>query len=145
MAQLKTRPGALGVDDFLSAVEPQTRKADCYSLVKLMQELTGDEPVMWGPSIIGFGNIHLKYTSGRELDWFKTGFAPRKQNLTIYLMGGFEQQAETLSQLGKFKKGKGCLYIKQLADINSDVLCVLIRSSLELQQRFCTGPGPEFS
>jgi len=97
----------------------------------LMQRVTGEKPVMWGDSIIGFGSYHYKYASGREGDWFLTGFAPRKQNLTLYIMSGFELYDELLGKLGKYKTGKSCLYINKLEDVDQDVLLELVKQSAE--------------
>jgi hypothetical protein len=115
---------------FLEKVEPEQKRADCYAILDLMKEVTKSEPFMWGDSIIGFGDYHYKYASGREADWFSAGFSPRKQNLTLYLMSGFRGYEETLSRLGKYSTGKGCLYIKKLDDINRSVLEELVRASV---------------
>jgi len=96
-----------------------------------MKEVTGKEPEMWGDSIIGFGSYHYKYASGREGDWFVTGFSPRKQNLTLYIMGGFDNYDVLLGKLGKHKTGKSCLYINKLDDVDMDVLKTLVRASVE--------------
>jgi hypothetical protein len=96
-----------------------------------MKKITGHEPRMWGSSIVGFGQYHFKYPSGREGDWFRTGFSPRKQNLTLYVMSGFEGHEKLLARLGKHKTGKGCLYINRLDEVDRDVLSELIRKSLE--------------
>ncbi len=118
MAELKTRPTGLSVSSYLSSIpDPVTRK-DCHSLVKLMSDAAHARPKMWGPSIVGFGSNPLRYASGRELDWPPIGFSPRKRNLTIYLMGGLAPHASLLKQLGKHKRGKGCLYISRLDDIH---------------------------
>jgi hypothetical protein len=95
-----------------------------------MERITGAPPVMWGPSIVGFGSEHLVYESGRELDWFLTGFSPRKQNLTLYVMDGFTEYEDLLTRLGKHSTGKSCLYVKRLADIDRDVLEILISKSV---------------
>lgn len=100
-------------------------------ILDLMQKITQVTPKMWGDSIVGFGNYHYKYESGREGDWFLTGFSPRKQNLTLYLMSGFDLHQELLEKLGKYKTGKGCLYIKKIADVDFTVLTELIKKSVE--------------
>lgn len=100
-------------------------------ILDLMRDVTGVEPIMWGDSIIGFGTYHYKYTSGREADWFLTGFSPRKQSLTLYIMSGFSEYDQLLSKLGKHSTGKSCLYIKKLEDIDMDVLRDLILLSVE--------------
>lgn len=128
MAELKTKLNNASVDKFLKGVKDEQTRADCYQIIEMMNKATKAEPKMWGTSIIGFGSIHLKYESGRELDWFPIGFSPRKQNITLYLMGGLEQ-AELLGKLGKYSTGKGCLYIKKLADVDVKVLNKLITTS----------------
>lgn len=128
MAELKTKLTNASVDKFLKGVKDEQTRADCYQIIEMMNKATKAEPKMWGTSIIGFGNIHLKYESGRELDWFPIGFSPRKQNITLYLMGGLEQ-AELLGKLGKYSTGKGCLYIKKLVDVDVKVLNKLITTS----------------
>lgn len=131
MAENKTKPNAKNVPEFLEQIVDPRRKEDCLLITDLMEELTGAAPKMWGESIVGFGDYHYKYASGREGDWFLVGFSPRKQNLTIYIMGYLEFHGELLEQLGKFKHGKGCLYIKKLEDIDMDVLRALILSSID--------------
>ena len=95
-----------------------------------MKEVTGEEPKMWGDSIVGFGDYHYQYASGREGNWFLAGFSPRKQNLTLYIMAGFDNYDTLLSQLGKYKTGKSCLYINKIADVNLDVLKELVQQSV---------------
>jgi hypothetical protein len=129
MGRLKTVPNKINIDRFLNHIEDQKKRDDSYVLLNLMKKITGEAPQMWGASIIGFGKYHYKYESGREGDWFLTGFSPRKQNLTLYIMSGFEQYEEFLIKLGKFKTGKSCLYIKKLEDIDLKVLEQLIRQS----------------
>jgi hypothetical protein len=129
MAELKTKPNERSVESFLSRVEDAEYREDCHTILTLMKKITRQEPKMWGESIVGFGNYHYKYDSGREGDWFVTGFSPRKQNLTIYLMPGLDAHQTSLKTLGKYKAGKGCLYIKRLADIDQSVLSEMIKSS----------------
>jgi hypothetical protein len=131
MAELKTQPHDGSVGAFLESVESQRRREDAFTVLDLMKRVTGEEPVMWGPSIIGFGSYHYKYESGREGDWFVAGFSPRKQSLTLYIMGGFSKHGELMSRLGKHKTGKGCLYINKLDDVDMEVLEELVRSSVE--------------
>ena len=131
MAELKTKLTNASVDKFIKGVKDDQTRADCYQIIEIMQKATKAEPKMWGTSIIGFGNIRLKYESGRELDWFPIGFSPRKQNLTLYLMGGAESQRELLDKLGKHTTGKGCLYIKKLADVDLKTLKQLINNSVK--------------
>ena len=126
MAELKTQLTGASVKAFFDAVPDPERRADCRQVAKLMQQVTGAKPAMWGPSIVGFGRQTLKYASGRELDWFLAGFSPRKQDLVLYLLGGYEGQAALLKRLGKHKTGKSCLYIRRLADVDLAVLKQLI-------------------
>lgn len=135
MTDLKTRQNDGDVRQFLSSVEPEKKRLDSFAILDLMTEITGLEPKMWGETIIGFGSYHYKYASGREGDWFLTGFSPRKQNLTLYIMGGLDQHDTLLGQLGKHKTGKGCLYIKKLEDIDLDVLKTLVHESVVHMKR----------
>ena len=131
MAELKTKPNDASVEAFLNSVENEKRRLDCFTVLELMRDVTGAEPQMWGSSIVGFGRYHYKYASGREGDWFLTGFAPRKQALTLYIMSGFEQYDMLMEDLGKYKTGKSCLYVKKIEDIDLDALRELIRQSVE--------------
>ena len=131
MAELKTKPNTQNVKDFLKKVSDEKRRSDCFKILQLMQEITQSRPKMWGDSIVGFGSYHYKYKSGREGDWFLTGFSPRKQNLTLYIMSGFRRFDELMQQLGKYKTGKSCLYINKLDDIDFSVLRELIIESVE--------------
>jgi hypothetical protein len=133
MAELKTKPTNQSVDAFLSQVADEHRRQDCYTVLELMQQATGAAPTMWGDAIVGFGQTHLRYASGRELDWFLTGFSPRKQNLTLYLSGGLANHEDVLQRLGKHKTGKGCLYINRLGDIDLSALRELIARSVQTQ------------
>lgn len=133
MSANKTTKTDLSVDAFIDGVEDKQKQADCRVLIEVMKHVTNDEPKMWGPSIVGFGNYHYKYASGREGDWFHVGFSPRKQNLTMYIMDGFEAYRDYLAELGKFKTGKSCLYVKKLDDVNMDVLQELIEASVKHQ------------
>jgi len=126
MAKLKTRQNDASVADFLNNIEDEKKRQDSYRIVEIIKDVTKEQPKMWGNSIIGFGQYHYKYKSGREGDWMKTGFSPRKQNLTVYAMCDVKKFAELLNRLGKHKTGKGCLYIKKLADVDQDVLRELI-------------------
>ena len=127
MVELKTQKTGASVKGFIDAMPDEERRADCRKVAKLMQEVTGAKPAMWGPSIVGFGQQTLKYASGRELDWFLAGFSPRKQDLVLYLLGGYAGQADLLRKLGKHKTGKSCLYIRRLGDVDEAVLKQLIR------------------
>ena len=129
MSQNKTRPTTTSVTSFLDSVEDEIQRRDSYALIGIMKGITGEEPVMWGPSIIGFGSYHYKYDSGREGDMMLTGFSPRKQSLSLYIMAGFTNYEALLQKLGKHKTGKSCLYIKRLSEINTDVLSELIKAS----------------
>jgi hypothetical protein len=131
MAENKTKPTKLNVDKFVASVKDENIIKDCYTIIDLMKSVTKKEPVMWGTSIIGFDSYHYKYESGREGDMCITGFSPRKQNLTIYLMPGFDIQKENLKKLGKYKTSKVCLYIKSLKDVDIKVLKKMIETSYE--------------
>lgn len=131
MYELKTKLNNNSVIEFLNSVENQKRKDDSFVILDLMSSLTGEKPKMWGTSIVGFGKYHYKTKSGIESDWMKIGFSPRKQNLTIYIMNGYDQYEDLLSKLGKHKLGKSCLYINKLEDIDLDVLKELILDSFE--------------
>ena len=117
------------VKAFLEGLEDEKRKADSIMALELMSGITKEEPKMWGGSIVGFGDYHYKYESGREGDFFKVGFSPRKQNLTLYIMPGFDRFEELMAQLGKYKTGKSCLYIKKIEDIDLDILKELVTES----------------
>ncbi|PHR92121.1 MAG: hypothetical protein COA69_08925 [Robiginitomaculum sp.] len=114
------------VEDFLKTIEPQQKREDCFALLTMMKDITGLTPKMWGKAIIGFGDYHYKYDSGREGDSFRTGFSPRAQYLSVYIMPGYENYSQPLARLGKHKKGKSCLNIKRLSDIDCDVLHEII-------------------
>ncbi len=131
MAELKTKVNDASVDKFLRGVTDETKKEDSYELIEMMKKATKAEPKMWGTSIIGFGDYHYEYESGREGDFFVTGFSPRKQNLTIYIPGGFDEHEELLNKLGKHTLGKGCLYIKKLEDVDAKVLKELVTRSVK--------------
>jgi len=118
MATQKTLPTAVKVDSFLNTITDESIKADCREIIGIMQDVTKQDPVMWGPSIIGFGKYHYKYESGHEGDSCIIGFSPRKQNITLYVMEGLKALEPLLEKLGKHKTGKGCLYIKKLDDVD---------------------------
>jgi hypothetical protein len=128
-ADLKTKKTAASVPDFIESIPDEEKRKDCRRLLTLMKKATRADPKMWGASVVGFGDYHYKYESGRENDWFVTGFSPRKQNLTLYFMTGTERYKDILGRLGKHKTGKGCLYIKSLDDVDQDVLTELIQTS----------------
>ena len=130
MSELKTKPTARSVEAFLQTVDP-ARREDCRTLVRIMKKATGDQPTMWGPAIVGFGSYHYKYDSGREGDWFIAGFAPRKADLTLYIMPGVDDFRPLLARLGPHKTGKSCLYIKRLAEVDLAVLEDIVSASVE--------------
>ncbi len=132
MAELKTVKNDQPVDLFLQKVEDPSKRQDCLTILEMMENITGEKAKMWGDALVGFGDIHYKYASGRQGDWMLTAFSPRKQNLTLYIMSGFDQHAELLSRLGKYKTGKGCLYINRLSDVDQNVLRELIQESVAL-------------
>ncbi|MEQ9188744.1 MAG: DUF1801 domain-containing protein [Cryomorphaceae bacterium] len=127
---MKTVKNEGDVYAFIDKAEKEQTRADCRELIALMQEVTGEPPALWGPSIVGFGSYHYKYASGREGDFLLVGFSPRKQNLTLYIMGGFKRHDALMQSLGKYKTGKSCLYVKQLDDIDRTVLRSLIEESV---------------
>jgi len=131
MAELKTKRTDDSVDKFLQGIKDEGARADCYQIVEIMKNATKAEPKMWGTSIVGFGEYHYKYSTGRENDWFQVGFSPRKQNLTLYLMGGFNGHEDLLEKLGKHTTGKGCLYLKKLEDVDAKVLKKLVSESVK--------------
>jgi hypothetical protein len=136
MAENKTKPTKVSVAKFIAAVPDEGRRQDCRSLMKVMRAVTGKPAVMWGPGMVGYGNYHYKYASGREGDWFLVGFAPKKSALTVYLMAGFAESVPLLKRLGKFKKSGGsCLYITRLSDIDLEVLEEMIRRSVAAVQK----------
>ncbi|MBX2969812.1 MAG: DUF1801 domain-containing protein [Cyclobacteriaceae bacterium] len=130
-AELKTKKNTASVKTFLQSVMDTQMREDCNTVAELMSSITKSNPKMWGATIVGFGEYHYKYESGREGDWFLCGFSPRKQALTLYLMGGLESQKDLLEKLGKFKIGKSCLYIKRLADVDMKVLKALIQNGVK--------------
>ena len=135
MAELKTKVNDASVEDFLNTVEDVQKREDCFEILKMMKQVTKEKPKMWGTSIIGFGSYHYKGASGREGDWMLTGFSPRKQNLTLYLMGGFDLHKDLLKKLGKHKTSVGCLYIKKLDDVDKKVLKALVTESVKTMKK----------
>lgn len=130
MAEIKTKPTDRSVEQFLNTIPNEQKRRDCFTLLEIMKRITQSEPKMWGESIIGFGDYHYKYASGREGDWFVVGFSPRKQSLTLYSMADYEQHHELMKTLGKHKTGKSCLYIKRLEDIHLPTLEKLIEEAV---------------
>jgi hypothetical protein len=139
--EAKTKPTAASVDAYIDAIENEQRRADCRSLITLMKAATGCEPILWGPSIVGFGSYHYKYASGHEGDACLAGFSSRKGDLSIYILAGSEEAERLLAKLGKHKMGKACLYVKRLADIDTEVLGRLVKGSVaEVRRRYPATP-----
>lgn len=130
-AKNKTTENEASVNDFLNGVKDEQKKSDCLELKGMMERITDKPAKMWGTSIVGFDVYHYKYDSGREGDFMKVGFSPRAQNLTVYIMPGFERYPELMSKLGKHKTGKSCLYIKKLDDVDRGVLEELVQGSYD--------------
>jgi hypothetical protein len=135
MAEPKTKPTDTSADSFVAALPDEKKRNDSLELLAMLREVTGEQPQMWGDSIVGFGSYHYTYASGRQGDWFVAGFSPRKQNLTLYVMGGFEPHDELLAKLGKHKLGKGCLYINKLQDVDRDTLRQLLAAAVAQAQQ----------
>ena len=131
MAAIKTKENNGDVLAFLNSVEHDKRRTDSLKVLEMMSEITGETPKMWGSSIVGFGSYHYKYESGREGDFFLTGFSPRKQSMTLYIMPGFGRYQELIEKLGKHKTGKSCLYVNKLEDVDETILKELISMSVE--------------
>lgn len=139
MAQLKTRPNKASVKDFLGQVDDPQKRADCRRIGSMMRDATGSVAKMWGSNIVGYGRYSYSNTAGKNLEWMLTGYSPRKQAISVYIMSGFSEFDELLGRLGKFKTGKSCLYIKRLADVDEDALAELIRASvLRMRQTYET-------
>ncbi|HCK83685.1 MAG TPA: hypothetical protein DHW63_03965 [Hyphomonadaceae bacterium] len=134
-AELKTQKTKTSVAAFIEAVESETRRADAKAIDKMLREITGEKPAMWGPSIVGYGSYHYKYESGREGDMCRIGFSPRKANMVVYIVQGFKEYAPLLKKLGKHKTGGSCLYLGKLADVDEDALRELMRRSWEYMAR----------
>jgi hypothetical protein len=139
MAELKTKITTQNPQDFLKSIEPEQKKTDAFTLLKMFEKLTGERAVMWGTSIVGFGKYHYKSEkSAQEGDWLMVGFSPRKQNLTLYIMHGNENSAGLLDKLGKHKRSAGiggCLYINKLSDVDQAVLEKLIETSFQYMKK----------
>lgn len=134
-AELKTKVNDASVEKFLDTVKDEQTHKDCYEILKMMENITKEKAKMWGSSIVGFGSYHYKSKSGREGDWMLTGFSPRKQNITLYLMGGFNESKDLLKKLGKYKTSVGCLYIKKLEDVDKKVLKELVSASVKKMKK----------
>ncbi len=131
LAEIKTKPTAANVGDFINNVKDEQKRKDSFVLLEMMKKATGEEPVLWSSSVIGFGNKRYKSpTTGREVDWLRIGFSPRKANLSLYISVGIKEHAAALKKLGKHKTGVGCLYINKLEDIDLNVLKEIIDTSL---------------
>ena len=131
LVEIQTKPTAASVEDFINSVPDEQKRKDSFVILEMMKKATGEEPKMWGGSIIGFGNVRYKSSAtGREVDWLRIGFSPRKANLSLYLTMDIKQQSEALAKLGKHKTGVGCLYINKLEDIDMEVLKEMIDASL---------------
>ena len=135
MAELKTKATTQSVSEFLNSIEDKIKIADCRTVAKMMREATGKRAKMWGTNIVGFGTYDYKYASGHEGSWPLVGFSPRSNNLTLYIMPGFSKFDKLMSQLGKFKTGKSCLYIKSLEDVDQKKLKTLIEGSVKHMKR----------
>jgi hypothetical protein len=143
MAELKTKATSQNPMDFINTVEPATKRADSVVLLKMFAQITGQKPVMWGTSIVGFGMYHYKSErSTQEGDWPLVGFSPRKQNLTLYVMAGNKDSSDLLDKLGKHKKSGGCLYINKLSDVDQAVLTKLIKKSFEYMKKTMNTVSP---
>lgn len=128
LVEIKTKPTSLSVEDFINQIPIEQKRKDSFTIIELMKAATGDDPVIWGSSIIGFGNIRYKSPkTGREVDWLKIGFSPRKANLTLYISVAIQEHADALKKLGKHKTGGGCLYINKLSDVDLKVLKGMIK------------------
>ncbi|MEM9500397.1 MAG: DUF1801 domain-containing protein [Pseudomonadota bacterium] len=141
MAEAKTQQTDVAVEDFIAKVEPEAKRADAEVLDALFRKVTGEEPKMWGPSIIGYGDYRTTYASGRDVHWMRAGFSPRKAKHSLYMMGGYcddiaaKSRDEALARLGKYKTGKSCLYINKLTDVDLDVLEEMIAVDWEAMKR----------
>src|SRR5215510_2324495 len=134
-AEIKTKVNDASVTKFLNSVADEQKRNESFELLKLMKQVTKEEPRMWGSSIVGFGSYHYKGASGREGDWMLIGFSPRKQNLTLYLMHGFDVHKDLLKKLGKYKTSMGCLYVKKLEDVDKKVLKELVTESVKRMKK----------
>ena len=135
MAENKTQPTKASVTAFINAIDDPEKRADARKLAAMMRKATGKRAKMWGPSMVGYGTYHYKYASGREGDFMVTGFSPRKQALTVYIMAGFSKYDALMKKLGKYKTGKSCLYIKRLSDVDEAVLQRLIGESVKYMRK----------
>ncbi len=137
--ELKTKVNDGDVNAFINSIENDKRKEDCFRILDIMQEVTKETPKMWGQTIVGFGTYQYTNKSGFEGEWMATGFSPRKQNLTLYIMSGFDKNEDLMTLLGKYKTGKSCLYINKLEDIDLEVLKKLIKRSYDYVRKYNKG------
>jgi hypothetical protein len=144
VGELKTKPTNASVEEFLNQITDEERREDCFKVAKMMEEITGCKPTMWGSSIVGFDTYHYKYASGQEGDWPIAAFSPRKQDLTLYILPGFQESRELMEALGKHRTGKSCLYIKRLSDIHVPTLKKLIRQSVKRMKQITRNKGAHF-
>lgn len=133
--ELKTKVNEASVTDFLNSVEDEQKRKDSFEVLKLMKQASKEDAKMWGGSIVGFGSYHYKGASGREGEWMLIGFSPRKQNITLYIMPGFERYPTLMKKLGKYSTGKSCLYIKRLSDVDAGVLKELVTESIKVMKK----------
>jgi hypothetical protein len=131
MAEAKTKANSASVDTFLNSIPDDQVRKDCRAIAQIMQKAANAPPQMWGTSIVGFGTYRFKYADGRKADWMITAFSPRRQNITLYIYGGFEEYEKLTSQLGKYSCGKSCIYIKRLSDVDMAALKKLIKASVQ--------------
>jgi len=132
--ELKTKVNNASVTDFLNSVADEQKRNDSFEILKMMKQVSKEDAKMWGTSIVGFGSYHYKGASGREGDWMLIGFSPRKQNITLYIMPGFDHYQKLMKNLGKYSTGKSCLYIKRLSDVDVNVLKELMTESLKVMK-----------
>ena len=137
-AELKTKENTESVEAFLKKVKDKQKQADSFAVLEMFRKATGEKPTMWGGSIVGFGHVHLKYDSGRELDWMKIGFSPRKQQLTLYILCNAPKQNELLKKLGKHMTRQSCLYINKLSEVDTSVLKKIIEDGKEGMANYST-------
>lgn len=135
MAELKTKPTKASVTSFLNSVADKKKRADCKIIAQMMRDATGKRARMWGSSIVGYDEYDYVYASGRSGTWMQTGYSPRAQNITVYIMPGFGKFQKLMKRLGKYKTGKSCLYIKSLEDVDQDILARLVKESVEEMRR----------
>jgi len=138
MPEVKTKPTQVTVAEYLSGLSDEARRQDCAQVVALIQRITGEDPVMWGTGIVGFGSYHYKYASGCEGDTMKIGVAGRREHLVLYGVIFYDRNTELLGRLGKHKQGKGCLYIKRLSDVDLEILEQMIRTAYHATSSYCS-------